>query len=183
MTVSTSTGTGPATYQVAVTGTDGSVQQSTPYSLSVTAASPVSNGGFETNGLAGWTSSGPFTAATSTSPHSGSFAAQDGTTVPTNGLSSIAQTFTVAAGSSAVKFWWQMSCPDTVTYDWAIATLKDNTTATTTTVLPRICSNAGWTQVAAAITAGHSYTLTLSSRDDNYPGDPSYTRYDDVTVS
>ena len=185
MTVSTNSGIALSTYQVTVTGTDGSVQHGTPYSLSVTAASPVSNGGFETNGLAGWTSSGPFTAATSTGPHSGLFAAQDGTTVPTNGLSSIVQTFTANTGNTKLLFWWQMSCPDTVSYDWAIATLQDNTAGTTTTVLPKTCSpaNTGWAQVTAAITAGHSYTLTLSSRDDNYPGDPSYTRYDDVTVS
>ena len=35
----------------------------------------------------------------------------------------------------------------------------------------------------ATVTAGHSYTLTLTSVDDNYPGDPTYTKYDDVTLS
>jgi len=33
------------------------------------------------------------------------------------------------------------------------------------------------------VTAGHSYTLTLTNRDDNYAGDATYTRYDDVTLS
>ncbi len=33
-----------------------------------------------------------------------------------------------------------------------------------------------------ALTASHSYTLTLVSHDDNYPGDPTYTRFDDVAV-
>jgi serine protease len=32
------------------------------------------------------------------------------------------------------------------------------------------------------VTAGHQYTLMLSSHDDNYPGDPTYTLYDDVVV-
>ena len=49
--------------------------------------------------------------------------------------------------------------------------------------LPKTCTNNGaWVQVSAAVTAGHSYTLTLISHDDNYAGDPTYTLYDDVTV-
>jgi hypothetical protein len=36
--------------------------------------------------------------------------------------------------------------------------------------------------VSASLTAGHSYTLTLTNRDDNYPGDPTYTLYDDVAT-
>jgi hypothetical protein len=30
--------------------------------------------------------------------------------------------------------------------------------------------------------AGHSYTLTLLNHDDNYPSDPTYTLFDDVTL-
>ena len=71
-----------------------------------------------------------------------------------------------------------------MTYDWATATLKDNTTGRTTTVLPRTCNtNNTWVKVTATITAGHSYTITLTSRDDNYPGDPTATKYDDVSTS
>ena len=74
-----------------------------------------------------------------------------------------------------------MTCPDTVTYDWATATLRDNTTGTTTTVLQRVCTNNNtWVQTSAAITAGHNYTLTLISHDDNYAGDATYTVFDDV---
>ncbi len=77
-----------------------------------------------------------------------------------------------------------VACPDTVTYDWATATLKDNTAGTTTTPLAKTCvSNSGWQQVTVTITAGHSYTLTLTSHDDNYPGDPTYTHFDDVATS
>ncbi|HEU0025863.1 MAG TPA: hypothetical protein VFQ25_06430, partial [Ktedonobacterales bacterium] len=75
-------------------------------------------------------------------------------------------------------------CPDTVTYDWATATLKDNTTGTTTTVLAKTCTNTGsWASASASVTAGHSYTLTLISHDDNYTGDATYTLYDDVSIS
>ena len=74
-----------------------------------------------------------------------------------------------------------MTCPDTVTYDWATATLRDNTAGTTTTILPRVCANGTtWVQISANIVAGHSYTLTLISHDDNYTGDATYTLFDDV---
>lgn len=33
------------------------------------------------------------------------------------------------------------------------------------------------------MTAGHSYTLTLTSHDDNYSGDPTYTLYDDIAIT
>jgi hypothetical protein len=70
-----------------------------------------------------------------------------------------------------------------VTYDWATATLRDNNTGTTTTVLPRVCAtNSTWVQSSATITAGHSYTLTLLSHDDNYVGDATYTFFDDVAT-
>jgi hypothetical protein len=37
-------------------------------------------------------------------------------------------------------------------------------------------------RAAATIVAGHGYTPALISRDDNYPGDPTYTLYDDVAT-
>ncbi len=98
--------------------------------------------------------------------------------------SSASQTFTAPAGSSKVSFSYNVTCNDTVTYDWATATLKDNTTGTTATVLAKTCTlGNGWQTASGNLTAGHSYTLTLTNKDDNYPGDPTYTYYDDVTVS
>jgi hypothetical protein len=38
-------------------------------------------------------------------------------------------------------------------------------------------------QLTSAVTAGHSYTLTLISHDDNYAGDPTFTIYDDVVLN
>src|SRR5205823_13914069 len=68
--------------------------------------------------------------------------------------------------------------------DWATATLRDNTTATTTTVLARTCTiNLGWKQVTTSVTAGHNYTLRLISHDDNFAGDPTFTKYDDVSLN
>ena len=92
-------------------------------------------------------------------------------TVATAGDSSVSQTFTVAGGGGTLSFWYSVHCPDTVSYDWATATLRDNTTSTTTTLLAHTCTNTGaWVQVSAnlAAQAGHSVTLTLTSHDDNY---------------
>ncbi|MER7674544.1 Ig domain-containing protein [Kitasatospora sp. NPDC096128] len=142
----------------------------------------VTNGGFESGNLSSWTAAGS-TSATAAAAHSGNYGAMVGSTNPT-GDSSLAQTFTAPSGSSKLSFWYSNTCPDTVTYDWATATLKDNTTGTTTTVLAKTCAaTANWTNQTATVTPGHSYTLTLSNHDDNYPGDPTYTYYDDVTVS
>ena len=101
----------------------------------------IVNGGFETGNLTGWTPAG--TASVVTGGHSGTYAARVGSTSPTNGDSSIAQTFTVPSGQNTLTFWYKIVCPDTITYDWATATLKDNTAATTTTVLAKTCSNTG----------------------------------------
>jgi len=76
-----------------------------------------------------------------------------------------------------------MSCPDSVRYDWVMATLRDNTTGTTTTVLAKTCTNTGaWLSNAAALVGSHSYTLTLIDHDDNYATDPTYTLFDDVST-
>ncbi len=146
------------------------------------AATTITNGGFEAGTLSGWTTAGS-TSVTTSGPHSGTYAAMVGSTSP-SGTSSIAQSFTAPATSPSLSFWYNVTCPDTVTYDWATATLLDTTTNTTTTVLAKTCvANSGWKQVTKTLTPNDNYTLTLISKDDNYAGDPTYTLYDDVTLS
>ncbi|WP_194294260.1 hypothetical protein [Streptomyces sp. RB17] len=186
LTVATSSSTPAGTYNITVTGTGASATHTATYTLTVTSGSGgggITNGGFETGSLSGWTSAGT-TSVVSSGAHSGTYAARAGSTSPTNGDSSITQTFTAPSGTSTLGFSYNVTCPDTLTYDWATATLKDNTSGTTTTVLAKTCvSSSGWIQKTASVTAGHSYTLTLISHDDNYTGDATYTRYDDVTLS
>jgi serine protease len=148
---------------------------------------PIINGGFETGVLSPWSASG--TTAESVVPtgsygcHAGSYCARLGSTAPTNGSSNIAQTFTAPTGSTTLSLYYKVVCPDTVTYDWATVTLRDNTVAVTYTVLPKTCSNSGaWGNATHSVVAGHQYTLTLTSHDDNYAADPTYTLFDDVVV-
>ncbi|MFI1539566.1 glycosyl hydrolase family 18 protein [Streptomyces anandii] len=142
----------------------------------------IVNGGLESGDFTGWSRSG--TTSIVTSPvHTGSHAARLGSTSPTNGDSTVHQTFTAPSGNSTVSFDYNLTCPDDVSWDWATATLRDNTAGTTRTVLSKTCTmGAGWKKVSAAITAGHSYTLTLASHDENNPGDATYTVYDDITT-
>ena len=143
----------------------------------------IVNGGFDAGDLSGWTASGT-ASVVSSGAHGGTYAARLGSTAPTSGDSSVAQTFVVPSGSSKVSFWYNVTCPDTVTYDWATATLRDNTANTTKRVLAKTCvGSSGWRQVSAAVTAGHSYTLTVTSHDDDYSGDATYTLVDDVVMS
>jgi hypothetical protein len=186
MTITVAASAATGTYPLTVTGTGGSKTHTATVSLTVTAPStnPVVNGGFESGSFTGWTVSG-ITSVIAGAAHSGSFGAQLGNTNPSN-TSSISQTFTMPASSPSLSFWYNNHCPDTVTYDWATATIKDNVTGVTTTLLPKTCAaSAVWTQVTynATANAGHSVTLTLTSEDDDYPGDPTYTWYDDVVVT
>jgi hypothetical protein len=180
----TGTPTATGTSSVTVTATSGTASGSTTFSWTVNpvVTGGITNGTFESGSLTGWTSVGS-TSVSNSGAHGGTYSAQVGSTTPSN-TSSIAQTFTAPTGTGTLSFWYNVTCPDTVTYDWATATLKDNTTNTTTTVLAKTCvASSGWKQVTKAVTAGHSYTLTLVSKDDNYAGDPTFTKYDDVTLS
>lgn len=147
------------------------------------ATNPIVNGGFETGSFSGWSTSGASTTIVSSGAHSGKFAAMAGSTSPTAGDSSIIQTFTAAPGDTTLSFWYNVTCPDTVNLDWATATLADNTSQTTTTLLAPTCvASSNWQKVVGTVMAGHSYTLTLTSHDDNNPGDATYTLFDDVVV-
>jgi hypothetical protein len=143
-------------------------------------ASGIVNGGFETGTFSGWSATG--TTSITTVSHSGSYAAVVGAPEPTSGDSTIRQTFTTS--STQLSLYYATRCPDIVSYDWVRITLKDNTTSTTSTLVPTSCpASYAWTKITAATTAGHSYTLTILSHDDDYPGDATYTLVDDVSTA
>lgn len=178
--------TAAGTYAITVSGSGGGVNHTSSVSLTVSSSGggSLANGDFEAGSLSGWTASG-VAAVNASARHGGSYGAQLGSSSPSTD-SAISQTFTLPAGSPTVSFWYANTCPDTVTYDWATATLKDNVTNTTSTILAKTCTTSPvWTQVVsnATASAGHSVTLTLANHDDNYSGDATYTYYDDVAVA
>jgi hypothetical protein len=187
LTATTTSTAATGSFTINLTGTSGNLSHSATVTLVVNTppATVIVNGGFETGNFTGWTTSGA--TSISTTAHTGTYSAQVGSSSPFNGDSSISQTFSAPSGTGhTLSFWYRVVCTDTVTYDWATATLKDNTTNTTTTVLAKTCTNNGtWVQKSVTVTGGHSYTLTLIDHDDNYtnPPDPTYTLYDDISVS
>jgi hypothetical protein len=186
LTVTVGTSVGSGTYNVTVTGTEGSNTHATTIAVTVSGSgggSGITNGGFESGNFTGWTTAGASETVISSGCHGGTYCAKLGSSSPTNGDSTASQTFTAPAGTTGISLWYKMTCPDTVTYDWAIVTLKDNTAGTTATLLPKVCTTNAWTNLTGNITAGHSYTLTLLSHDDDYSADPSFTLYDDVTLT
>ncbi len=164
-------------------GTDTSNHALTTYTGQIAVINVIANGGFETGTLSSWTTAG--LATVSTSPYSGASAAQLGSSTPAVLTSSISQTFTVPTGASTLSFFYKNVCLDTVWFDWATATLRDNVTAIGTPVLDPVCSNTGtWQQASVSVASmvGHSVTLTIQNRDDGAIGDPTYTLVDEIML-
>ncbi|MGZ3421045.1 MAG: hypothetical protein ACXVEE_24435 [Polyangiales bacterium] len=157
------------------------------------ASSAITNGGFE-SGTTGWTISGVATSVSATS-HSGAKALQLGTTTPTAAgyENSATLTFTAPASGGKLSFWYRNTCTDSVSYDWATATLQDTTAGSAAvTILPKTCTSSGtWQQITANVVPGHNYTLVLKNHDDDWPdgaatraySDPTYTLFDDVVLT
>jgi hypothetical protein len=113
----------------------------------------------------------------------GTGCARAGSPFATLGDSILSQSFTVTPGEIQLSFYYKMTCPDSLAFDWATATLQDHTAGTSVTILPKVCNTlATWTRVTASVVAGHSYTLNLISHDDNISTNPSFTLFDDISL-
>lgn len=185
LTLATAADTPAGTYPITITGTGTSGTHTTSYSLTVSAVivGGVTNGGFEAGNLSGWTATGTNSAST-TSPRTGTYDGLSGTTTATIGDSKLVQTFTDPTGTTRVNVAYRMQCGGKVNSDWATITLRNNTTGTTTTLLSKTCKKqTAYTLLSATITPGTSYTLTLLNHDDGAATTPTYTRWDDITLS
>jgi hypothetical protein len=152
------------------------------------ATAQITNGGFETGDLTGWTISAtnPMPSASNGQANSGSFSGLLGTpggfgTEPL-GDSSIYQGFTVPGGTSSLNFSYWTSTTDSIIFDWQDAYLQDAGGTTLATIFHE-CTNHGWTPVNFDLTpyAGQSVRIAYLVHQDGF-GDLTAMYVDDVSV-
>jgi hypothetical protein len=183
MTISVASGAATGPYTITVTGTGASATHTTAVNLTVTPAAPVVNGGFETGDLSGWSASGTLSSVV-TSAHSGSYAAQIGSTAPAKGNSTLTQTVKVPSTGS-LTFWYQARCKDTLKHDQIQMQIRSTSGSKLATVL-NVCANSStWKKVTYSVSKwrGQTVVLWFNDHDDGGAGRPTYFLLDDVSFS
>jgi serine protease len=140
----------------------------------------IQNPGFEL-GLTYWNTYGT-TSLVTNGCYSGNICVRAGSVVATDGDSGISQSFTAIGHQNLLSFYYKMTCPDKVTFDWVTAKLLDHTMDITWTILSPLCNSTDWTLLTTTVIAGHSYTLFLTNHDDYGANDPSYTDFDNILL-
>jgi hypothetical protein len=132
----------------------------------------ITNPDFETGDLTGWTTTGPVSA--STAQHfSGAYSALLGSSATNTGTSTLSQTFTAPAGATALDFDIFPRCSQASSVNYFNAALKDNSNGSSIAWANSCTDNLAWVAyTAGGITPGDSYTLTVTSVDN----DANYNR-------
>jgi hypothetical protein len=138
----------------------------------------IVNGDFEMGSLYGWSHSG-VARASLYNPIGYGWTAVLGGSSPW-GYNSISQTFTVPSGASQLSFVYFSDCAgNAVTTDWTTAFLTDESTGVTTTVVPPVCWNGGWTNyVTAPVVPWHRYTIDLVTHASGWAPFPTTSYWD-----
>jgi hypothetical protein len=182
--VGSSTPLGPFT--ITVVGTSTSATETTSVNLTVTGVQAVTNGGFETGTLSGWTTGGGLApkVVTGGKARGGSYSAQLGSTTPYNGNSTLTQTVNVPGGSSSLTFWYLPKCKGKIARDQIQMQIRSTGGSTLATVL-NVCSNSStWKSVTydTSAFAGQTVVLWFNDHDDGRKGEPTYFLLDDVAL-
>jgi hypothetical protein len=155
------------------------------FTTSSSPSSVIVNGGFETGNFNGWSLLGAASPhIVSSGAHSGSYAADVGSTSPFVGQSSLFQTVTIPAGSSSLTFWYQPHCTDTLANDQIRVTIRDAATGNLLATPLNLCSNSGaWTQVSVNTStwAGVSVVLRFNVFDDGNAA-TTHALFDDIAL-
>ncbi|UFS71251.1 ricin-type beta-trefoil lectin domain protein [Geomonas sp. RF6] len=146
---------------------------------------PVVINSCDDGAITSWSTSGGFIPLVTTSPHTGTYAAQLGKTVPINASSTMTQRVTVPSGASALSFWYQPHCAGSIANEQIQMQIRDTSNNTLANVL-NVCSNSGvWTNVTfdTSVYAGQTVALWFNAHDDGAAGTPNYFLLDDIALT